>query len=61
MSLSTVSRRALAAAGDRYGSYRTGLCTSPASSAASGIVSLTAGFPKYVRDAFSTPYALEPK
>ena len=46
MSLSTVSRRALAAFADLYGSYRTGLCTSPASSAASGTVSLLAGLPK---------------
>ena len=46
MSPSTVSRLAFAAFFDLYGSYRTGLCTRPASSAASGTVSLAAGFPK---------------
>ena len=46
MSLSTVSRRSFAALFDLYGSYRTGLCTRPASSAASATVSLLAGLPK---------------
>ncbi len=58
---STVRRRLSAVRGCATGSYRLGSSGMPARSAASGNVSFLALWPKYVRDARSTPYAPLPK